>query len=212
MKKILILFIFTFAFACAGCGDVNPDYISEVTKIYFAGQNENISVSIATGKREEPYIMDGIHGNMVDFSLVTLKCEDNLASDEISAEIEVNGIAQAYILQLNPLNFTYMCDMGIALNKEDVLIFKYSGHKINLAPICDEFEVGFEEAIKMGESNIEGYANISKSGGYEGYLKIIDGEKFGGEGLYWIYTILQEDGHSQNVLISVYDKNIVFCG
>ncbi|MBO5394767.1 MAG: hypothetical protein J6A28_02555 [Clostridia bacterium] len=215
MKKIWLVPLLSIAFFCVGCGSNNTESVmSEQTEVYFYGEDNGISINIAVGKRENPYIMDGVHYDVCDFSLITLCNENGEVSDEIAVQLEVNGQIKDVALQLNPLNLSYMTDLGYALKADDEIAVVYNGDTINLCNLSDSFAVDYRQATKIGYDAIDDKSVYVEDGklACEGYLKILDGKLFGGEGLHWCFTLVNRNGDSCNILISVYDENVVFSG
>lgn len=216
MKKIYLSMALVLSLFCVGCGrkETVADVMSEQTEIYFYGEGEAGSASIAVGKRENPYVMDGKHGQMCDFSLITLNLDSEERADEIDVCVEIGERKEEIILQLNPLNMSYMGDLGYVIDGEENVNIVLLDGEIVLKNISEEFAVDYQSAIQIGYSHIEDASRFQKGDDFicEGYLKIIDAKYFGGEGLRWCFTLLSEGQSSCNILIDVYDENVVFKG
>lgn len=216
MKKLCLVIPFMLMFCLVGCGtkiDIK-NVISEQTEIYFCGEGEGISANISVGKREKNYILDGKHGQNCDFSLISISLEKHNHEEEIKIKIDINGQKSEFEGQLNPLNMTYMADLGYALKANDEISLAVNEQEVKLENISKNFKVDYAKAIDIGYGVIEDKSVYMDEGmlACEGYVKIVDGRKFGGKGLYWCFTLLSHNEASENVLISVDDEKIFFHG
>ena len=218
MKKIifflLCICVCILSVGCVNKGNIHAS-ISEQTQLYFCGETADIKADISVGVRENPYILDGLHNNVVDFSLIVVEFLQTASIEEnMTIKLIVNGKSKDVVLELNPLNMTYMTDVGYALKCEDEIILVVNEIYVDLQNVSENFKVDFKEAVDVGFEYIKGQSNVLQDGklNYEGYLKILDGKKFGGEGLYWHFSLLCENGATASVLINVYNNEDVFAG
>lgn len=208
MKKLLFCVMISLI-CCAGCGNSVSVSMSEQTEVYFYGEQDDMKASVSVGKREEPYILDGIHCDVVDFSLVVIETDKPIV-DSFNIVLSVNGKEFDVVLELNPLNMTYMADAGLKILGEDRVVIQVDNMTMQLNNISKDFVVGSRDAIQIATDKIvDKNIDMGKS---EAYLKLLNGNKFGGQGLYWYFTLLSENGESENILIDTMNKNDVFCG
>ncbi|MBE7073686.1 MAG: hypothetical protein E7379_01140 [Clostridiales bacterium] len=206
MKQIIVLLIVISSILLTGCNGNNiHSVISERTTDYYYGEMENVKVSLAVGQREEPYVLDGKHGAMVDFSLLAIDTGKSYSHATIDAMVSFGGSIMEVSLELNPLNMTYMADLGKILWSESVCV-EVENQEVNLRKISDDFSIDYKKAVEIGESNTE-IGDFKQNGRYscEGYVKIVEGKSFGQTGFYWCVTILNESKRS-NVLINTLDE------
>ena len=194
MKKILMCFVLVFvAVGFFGC-DKSDDNISEITTTYLYAQEGEYSGSISIGKRENPYIIDGKHAKNVGFSLIVLKLGE-VYNQSVTVKIEVNGQTEDVKLELNPLNSTYMADLGYALKEDDEISVIYNDCHLKFSNISKDFKVGWEKALEIGKKElsvvIDNLTSKKKLNG-EYYLKILSKE------------------NNYNIVISVNDENVVY--
>lgn len=215
-KKFVVIIILTCSFILFACNKLATidSYMSEITEIYFEGKDENnsfINSSISIGYRETPYFIDGVHQEVCEFSLVVLDIKS--VQDEISVQIVVNNEILELILFYNPSNSLYMADIGYALKENDKICLLYGDYKIEYQNLSNDFEVSYKEALeissKLLKNEIKKLSENSKFNG-ECYLKILKKNDEGLGDLFWAFTLIGRNGEVNNVVISVYDKNIVF--
>ena len=216
MKKVCLLMVALLSlFFFAGCDKSSSQILfSEITKIYFSGisQDEKMQAYISVGEREDPYILDGMHQPNVDFSLITVSFDFYLEDNEITIDFFDNEVKEEILLEYNPLNSTYIADLGYALKKEGEYAIKYQNYSLNLKNESDEFEIDYKTAIEKSleeiGDNINNYYKGNKFKG-ECYLKILRKIENKKTELYWIFQIIGEDEQSNNVLISIDDGSII---
>ncbi len=210
MKKYLLSFIFIFGLFCL-CGCQKNDLknnISEKTEIYFFARSGGEIGSISVGKREENYIINGNHTKNVDFSLVILRF-NNVFDKEIEAEINVNNKTDKITLELNPLNSTYMTDLGYALKESDIITINYGDYNFEFENISKDFNVDSEKAIELGQKHLEDVvSDLTNRNSFDGecYLKIMTKD----DKLYWVFTIVDTKSNEYNLIINVMDENDIF--
>lgn len=212
MKKYLLCFVFIFTLiGFFGCQKNNiKNNISEKTEIYFYARCGAGKGSISIGKREHPYIINGSHEKNVDFSLIILKF-NKVFDKEIEVEINVNEMTNKIILELNPLNSTYMTDLGYALNEDDKISISYQDYTFEFENIGKNFKVDGDMAIEIGLTHFnEIVSNLTDKNSFNGecYLKVMtrdDEEK-----LYWLFTIVDREGNEYNLIINVMDENDIY--
>lgn len=210
-KSILFAFLLTFSLIFVGCDSANSklaqNNTSEITEQYYFGQNENYSISVSVGRREEPYMMDGFSNKKVDFSLIILKDKTQQLKDNfIQVTLFENGDEKQISLQYNPLSGAYMYDLGYKTHGK--LEFQLNG--LSLTVEKQNFAVtsgmAFSLACKEADCLLVSYKKEGKLFG-ECYLKIL-GEKESGE-IYWCFTFLGVDLRSFNLIISTSECKIV---
>lgn len=216
MKKYLIFMALLFvSFSFVGCGNREIEALmSEQTEIYFYGENNGNWCSISVGQRENSYIIDGVHTQNTAFSLVVFQPSSAIEGNVIEVELKVDEKEEKATLELNPLNMTYMADLGYALDENSAISLSFQGEEIVFENLSQNFEVDYKEAIRVGFEKVSEEQDFYQNGvlSAEGYLKILDGSLFGGEGLYWCFSLIGKEEVSKNVLINVNDGQDIFLG
>lgn len=215
MKKflfIVFLLFFTIIFFIS-CKNENKieNNISEITKIYFQGENSDgdLSCSISVGEREEPYKIDGVHNPNCDFSLVVLKTE-KYVSDSIDVELKVNGEIRNVTLYFHPVNNVYINDLGYALNEDDVIELNYDGESLIIDNISKDFKVNYKRALEISFDYLsQKIDELYSDDGFMGecYLKILSNTK--DNRLFWHFSIQSQGGESINIVISIEDGQVI---
>ena len=213
-KRIFILILMFFsAFFLISCKNSKKfeDNFSEITKIYFQGENrENNSIcSICVGKREEPYRVDGIHNPVCDFSLLSLySCE--FYGDSVYVDIFVNNEKTVFELFYNPISNVYINDLGFALSEDDEIFIVFDGDAINLINKSDCFVVDYKEAIKISTELLsDKITALYKNNVFMGecYLKVLSNKT--DDSIFWLFSLQTRAGETFNIVISVDTGQVV---
>lgn len=218
MKKIFATFAVVFACSlllvgCSGNSSVDQN-ISEITTIYFKGQDVNgqASGSISVGEREEPYKADGTHRKNVDFSLINIDFGQKISDEELNVKIIVNSVESDLTLYFNPLSSSYMADLGYKLNDNDIVKVTFDQYEINFENISQDFATSYQRALEIAKESLKSEIdNMSTSGDFKGecYLKILSSNSNFND-LFWAFTIVGQEGENYNVVISVDNENIIY--
>lgn len=210
MRKILIvLMVVLSVFVFGGCGKTKAEVkMSEQTKIVFAGAGEEGDCLICVGERENPYIIDGKHGQNTGFTLINFKPTGQVDSSQIMLKIEIDGVLQNIVMELNPINMTFVVDLGYCVAEQSSIRVSYQQEMITLNNISQTFDINYSQAIEIGFQEVEKNDTLANEE-YECYLKLFEGEKFGREGYFWCFSVVGENRNSKNILISVQDGEII---
>lgn len=215
-KTFAVAFILLSAFLMIGCNqkvDITTQF-SEITKVYYSGTSSDgqASASISVGQREEQYIIDGKHTKNCDFSLLIVRFDFNVSANEITIDFYSDDQKTSVILEFNPLNSTYMADLGYALDGECQYALTYNNYTIEFERASDNFKVGYEDAINKSTAELGEKLNSYYNGNnFEGecYLKILSKPDEDFQKLYWIFTVVGQNDNSNNVLIDIEDGSII---
>lgn len=211
MKKIALGLMFLFIpLIFVGCGSnqaMIEENMAEITDIYFSAESGSNRASISVGKRENPYIIDGVCQKSCDFSLIVLNLEESLTDKIIAAKIYINGTESDITLDINPISQSYMLDLGYALKGDDEVKLSYNDLEFEFKNSSKDFAVSQEEALSVAKTQLSGeISRYTKGNSFEGecYLKVLSlAPDF--EELFWVFTIEGRDGKTYNIIISVDD-------
>ncbi len=170
MKKILLLLLsFFITLAFIGCAGKIPseikDNLSEIRINIFEATNDNISVNIITGQREEPYVLNGTAQGMTDYTVITIIPEN---PDNISADITYNYLLKtgkkdySGSFTLHPFGNSYAAEISEKINTNSVEL-KVTASKddwnfnesIVMESILTENMINWEDALLIGMKALE---------------------------------------------------------
>ncbi len=212
MKKFLLVFMLAIlSISMVGCNKKIKieDCLSEQTKVYFKAQTDDVKGTICIGQREENFIYDGNHTKNVDFTLITLKFKVQPTTNQIDVKLKVNEQEKNVLLELNPMDHSYMADLGYALNENDKIALSYQDLNLNFENLSKNFKIQYNDAIKIAIDEFgDDLDSFYGKGNFEGecYLQVYDFNKDGN--LYWLFTIIGKNKKVKNVVIDVKDGSI----
>lgn len=208
---ILIVFL-----GVSACGKSNIDYVkqnmSEKTDVFFFGENKNFYATLAIGTREKNYYMDGKSGEVVSFSLLSLKFFEERWDSVLKTSVSVGDETFEVEMEFNPMNSTYMVDLEKEISQDAPIVIKCADELLGLTDISKDFGVDSNKAIEIAcdelQKQIEEAKEISTLLA-ECYLKILDKQANNFEDFFWCFTLLTEDNKSFSVVISTTDGKIL---
>ncbi len=217
MKKFSLLLIILLCpivlFGCTLGSSKIEDYMSELTKVYFKGtdvNHPNIRASISVGTRETPYKIDGIHQKTCDFSLISINFNENFDEETIKASITINEESKEIELYYNPINSSYMNDLGYALNDTDTITLIYNDYNITFTNITKDFKVDYKKAIEVASEKLKAEIEpLWNNGNFMGecYLEILTLQEGNFDQLFWYFRVVTQDNQTYKIVISTADEN-----
>lgn len=216
MKKFFsVAFILLMPLILFGCGknEFNlKDYMSEITTIYFQGENQNINASLSVGQREIDYKIDGKHGLTCEFSLIELKFQNIKEAEKLTVQIIIDGQSQDFVLELNPVNHVYMGDLGYAIKEDSSIEIIVDGVNIVLTNITGEFAVDANQALEIARIELIDQISYCYNDGKfcgEGYLKLLHEEGNAFDQLFWVFRLVCEQDIKYDVVINAKTGEVV---
>ncbi len=212
MKKFLLVFMLAIlSLSMVGCNKKVKieDCISEQTQIYFQASSENVNGNLCVGKREETFIYDGNHTKNVDFSLITLKFKVQPLKNEVEAKLSVNNVESDILFELNPMDHSYMVDLGYALKEDDTILLTFLDYNLKFENVSKNFGIQYDEAINIAITEFgDDLKEFYNKGSFDGecYLQIYDFNK--DNNLYWTFTVMGKNKKVLNVIIDTKDGSI----
>lgn len=212
MRKILtsIFILISLMSGCKVTNKVIKNNVSEIRLNEWEFYGEEYYISFSAGKREDPYIIDGKKGKMVEYGVVKLVFYDTENNDKIDKFLLIIGDKEYNIeLEQNPFDNSLMGDIKYAPNKNmDIsLNITYNGKTesnkleefINDLPISNKkaLEIFLEEydnRVNLDRSNLKGEIHIS----------ILENVRFNKTMKYWYVSYF---GNGKNYTCCIDVKN-----
>lgn len=212
MKKFFCVLIVAL-FLLSGCMGGVEDLVSYKQTSYLIGECEEFRLTVISGRRESPYLMDGERGDMVEFCTVTLKPRHNEVVDSYVYEVEVDG--QTYTGSLNKDTFgtTLSGDIGVEVGEElTVITIKWGdeSREIMLENMMANALVSQDDALKIAKDSLsETLNNLEEGDTREVYVKFVS-DIVGDESVYyWYVAYVGRGGRYSAVLIDIVSGDII---
>jgi len=200
---------------CGGLGikEIAKNSISELHLNYFSGGTQNFGVAMWSGLREEPYIEDGIKGDMVQFCVLSIVPNAGFEINGAEFTVEVNKQTYSGVFERSPFDRSYASDLKISLNDTDeifvYIILNGETEIAKLECISSKFKITSTQAIDLA---IQHFTELQDkkwdNGGIEGQCRIISTDR--GLGIYfWYICFLDTDKNRVAVIIDPENGEIV---
>lgn len=210
---IIFLCVIMFSWAICGCGSGYEasifDSISEMQEEFFVGQSQGIKASLVTGYREKEYIKDGCSGETIPFAILSFERVEK--GELLSGECNLLSGDETYLgtPQKNPYTGALQVDLGsVYIGDTMVASIVVDGKTIDIAlvPLFDSVGHTGSEAlgIVLDKFGDEIKRECGANGKFVGevYIKLLGTLSRGFGGQCWGITILKEDGHRLNFVVS----------
>lgn len=210
IKVLISLLLFTifsgvFFSACSfNIGTKVKQQMSELSKVLFYGENEEIHVTLTSGYREQPFEYDGISNERVDFCVIDIVFKQANNLDDIDAMIKVNEKTQEITLEKNPFKSSFMNDLQKSVDETDKISLTFNEKEIGLKCKSKDFKTTYEKALNIGiEAMQDKLKNLQSRGKLkaECYLKIISNVLQNKELFYWYFSVKGQNGSTYSVII-----------
>lgn len=216
-KKILLtVMLCCMLMSFCGCGantlQFVKDNMSELTNVYYFGENAECYCSLSSGRREKEYLLNGQSGEMVPFALLSLNPTENIFGNVILVKISVDGVENEKELEINSLNSAYMVDLENELSGEEKISVTFNGKVLTLECLSKDFVIDSQKAIEIATKELEEKILLKKSFSKlnaECYLRVLDKKANKQDGVFWCFSVLNVDNENYSVVISTTDGKVL---
>lgn len=203
----------------AGCGGKNlteiaKNSISELHLNYFSGNTQNFHIAMWSGLREEPYLQDGVKGDLVQFCVLSIVPNSSADAQAVEYTAEINGQTYSGEFERSPFDRSFASDLKIALNDTDeifiYLILNGESEIAKLNCISSEFAITSTQALDIALAHfVKNDDTVTKfAGGVEGQCKIISTDL--NLGIYfWYVAFINPQNERVAVVIDPKSSEIV---
>jgi len=223
-RKIMLVGLLATIFVAVsmllvGCGgkklnEIAKNSISELHLNYFSGKTQNYSLAMWSGLREEPYSLDGVKGELVQFCVLSIVPANSSNAQAVEYTAEINGKTYSGEFERSPFDHSYASDLKIALNDTDeifvYLILNGETEIAKLSCISSQFEIASTQALDIAVKHFSEDAEILRKfgDGVEGQCKIISTDL--NLGIYfWYVSFFNAKGERVAVVIDTKTGEIV---
>lgn len=212
MKKFFCIIMIAL-FVLSGCMGDNFDKVSYKQSSYLIGECEEFSLTVISGHRESPYLMDGERGDLVEFCTITLKPRQNEIVDSYVYEVNVGEKAYTGSLNKDTFGTTLSGDIGVDVGEElTVITIKWGDNvrEIMLENMMANALISQTDALKLaGDSLSDTLNNLEEGDSREVYIKFVS-DIVGDESIYyWYVAYVGKGGRYSAVLIDIVSGDII---
>ena len=164
---------------CSGCNNLYVKAyknISECRSCLFAFEGEDCFATFTSGKREDPFLYDGINNELVSYGVLLVKYKSQFDVNILpNFVLLIDSMQYSGKLEYNPIDSTFVVDIKKEATQNSDIYLRLWGGGVNeqshMKCLSNAF-IGYKEALKIAVFNIKDMGNSSKD------LKNLRGEFF----------------------------------
>jgi len=210
--------LFTFA-ACAACTPSMErlgHLVSELRENIFVGESDNFRVSIITGFREDPFLMDGRVGELRDFTLITLTPKSETSEGNYTFVTTVDGVQFRGAFLPHPFSNTLSAEINVRAGQNEIplTVINAAGVEESLfaKSVLTEQMIGVEKALEIAENKLRYSLEVFKVNGVlqaEIYIRIMPNPIDNSGGYHWYVAFIGQNQTIFAVLIDPISMQVV---
>lgn len=207
MKKrvliILSILCATLIFACTPDLEKNPR-LSELRSDIMMGNNDEYSIVLVSGIREDPFDIDGMsQKDKVFFTVITVTPAEYNPLAEYSFSVTIGGETYTGKLNRHPYNQSYSVEINVLTSQKELEIIISQGNNdsaITLNSVVGEDFISGNKAFQIAEKKLKDKIS-AKGGNYEVFVRLIENPINASGGYFWYVAFIFEDETTYAVLI-----------
>ena len=213
-KKILltllsILVVAIVVITCVimfGCKQSNYSLmqrnLSEYRKVLYVADTPNFYATFTTGKRENPYLLNGTSEKKVEYGVLTVKFNKEIYTQP-TYTLLIDTIQYSGKLEKNPFDNTYVADIGREVSDAADINLKVVVEEINDNINMDNASVGwkinYKKALNIATEEFKDILPnyiVNNVLNAETYVKIVGSTDEELSNIYWYVSIICQNGDS----------------
>ena len=220
MKKFLcvfvsVLIIFITLYICFyGSYGKSKQYsvTSQIEYNFFNLSTDRYLAECYFGEREEYFEYDGNSTQKVEYGIFRVimfalsDCTQNL-----KANIKINNKEKIFILEKNPFDNSFMCDICQICDDNDcieIIIENIDNNYQKFNCISANWNINYKKAINMSFKYLKEFA-LKNNNNFEGYLTIVYNKNLTDTLYFWCYRIVTKDNQVKLVVIDTNFGDVV---
>ncbi len=221
MKKLFIgTILVAICLVFTACGtdkvDLALSNLAEVRYNVFSGENDRFTATFMSGQRENPYIVNGICQERVDFGMLTIKFKTADRPMVAQYRLTVNDKEYTGNLEYNNYDGTLMVDIQQVVADDATIkltvITDQEEISCDIAPKTTNLEITWRSALEIALAECsEQYKNYISKGKLNGevYVKIITDLNASFDTYYWYVSIVGTNGSTIGVIIDPHTGQVI---
>ena len=218
MKKFFcVMILCVCAFVFAGCQSAYSrafeKSISEIQNNLFMAEDDEFKVTFASGKRENPFSVDGRASELVSYGVLTaFRMGSSLKLHESTFKLTVGEKEFAGKFEVNPFDQSFVFDIGQECDDNDLISVKIVADNKQfeyvLVNALSDSDARAEEICKIAQSEMKDkLGSLNKVNGVraEIYIRLIASS---GRALWYVSAVF-EDGQVVAIVVSPTTKEVL---
>ncbi|MBO5103051.1 MAG: PepSY domain-containing protein [Clostridia bacterium] len=221
MKKFayLSLCFVAMVFCFAGCGikpeELAKNNLSELHLNYFTAETQSFTISMWSGFRENPYVIDGVKQQSVEFCVLNVVPKSGVKAFGLGYTVEINEETFNGELEESPFDDSFGADLEMKVDDLDsIFVYVIVDGETEIGKmtcISNAFKINQTQALDIAVSHLESeLLDLCDNGNLsiEGYCKIISTDKNLGV-YFWYINFVNSNGVQIAVVIDTTSGEIV---
>ncbi|MGN0960934.1 MAG: hypothetical protein ACI4PF_01895 [Christensenellales bacterium] len=212
MKFIFFVFLVTSMFF-SGCTSsmekLVKSNISEFREFVVYGKDNDISVSLMCGVRENEYKINGYATELIEFGVITVNLKEDLNKDNAIYVLFVGTKKYEGDLTINPFDNTLVADIKKIVDKNAnisiIIRFEEREIPLKLQNVDTDWAISSDDCIKIlvkkYSDKLKTFVN-NRVFEAEVYVKIMNDEKDLVQDFYFLASVYGRNGKSINIILS----------
>lgn len=201
MKRIIVVLI---SIICIGifcsCSENLELYVNEnmsdLRYYIFDGESEKFFATATFGEREEPYFLDGVSNDNIEFGIIEVMFFEKQNFELLSCELKINNEQFDIVLEKNPITLTYMCDIEKVYEETAKIEITINNKSLTLTNQTNNWQIDYSKALQIGINTFQSEIKENKKNNQpqEFYLKIIGkANSYDNKYFYWCFSVKGEN-------------------
>ena len=210
MKKIL--YLLPLVLVCCVFGACKQDvsvylksHISEKCCNYYVGETNDFFINFFSGEREKDYKLDGFCGDVVPYSILSVKSKNGQSFDELQYVVEIGEKTFEGALVANPYDNNLEADLEVFVETgtEVFVYLKFADvtQVANLECIFNNFSINLDTALDIAvDELVSKKPQLDVSLNYECFVQILNKDN-NAKMYFWFVNIVSSNGDAYNIII-----------
>lgn len=218
-KRILLIFVcIVAALSFTGCKPQIEKYaenISELRDNVYEGGNETMTVTAITGRREDPYILDGHCTGAQDFTLIKIVPKEFIAGKVYSYSVKIGDKEFTGEMKQHPFGKSFSADIAARSYENEIAVSVTADAQtetFTLVSVVTEDMIKADKALEIASARLKKEISSLSSGGRlcaEIYIRLMPNPIDNSGSYHWYVAYIGEAQLTYAALIEPHSMEIV---
>lgn len=221
MKKLIFCSIVIIAFisiiileALSISSSKKYNLTSQIQYNYFLLKNDNYIAELSCGLREDNFDYDGISNNKLEYGILKVEIYGFTGyASNIDVVLNISDKNYPYILEKNPFDNSYMCDLEFIIQNNNKIKLKINAIDNNFNEfecVSNLWKMNYKSAQQKGYDVYNSFIkeNNKNNKSCECYLTVIY-NGYQNTNYYWVFKVQTTDLKSKMIVIDTNTCEIV---
>jgi len=190
--------------------------LSEVRDNVFVAYEDGMRIEVVSGRREEPFSIDGRSGDTVPFTVITITPSVENRRESFSYTVKMNDAEFTGNFLPHPYLDTFSCDIAASTTDRQITVTITGGEEFErvfeLTSIVTDDMIGAEDAFNIARERLDTSLADSISGNRlnaEIYIRHVTNPITSSDVFFWYVAFVTADSQTFAVLIDPANSEIL---